>query len=381
MSGKIRVLQAIRQGQIGGGESHLLNLVNFLDKDQFEPIVLSFTPGPMVDKLRENDIRTHVIPGKSPVNIQMWRQIKTLLKEEQIDLIHVHGTRANMNIVWAARQCKIPIVYTVHGWSFHPDQSFLIRNVRIAAESLLTRWADLTITVSKSNHTTGQQLIPGFQSKIIYYGIDTSRFRRDQPFKDVRASYGIPADHTLVIFMARMTLQKDPITMIEAFKYIADRYQDITLLLIGQGELDEPVTAAIERNELQGRVIRDGFRLDVPDVLNAGDIYCLPSLWEGQPIGLIEAMAIGKAVIATHVDGSKELVKDGFNGLLIDPQQPQQLAAAIEQLHTDTRLRKKVAEQAYITIKERYDGASMARQVEEVYLTVLKRKKPEFSYS
>ncbi len=380
-SKKIRILQTIRQGQIGGGESHILNLVNYLDKDQFEPIVLSFTPGPMVDKLRANGIRTHVINGKSPVNFQMWKQIKALLEAEQIDLIHAHGTRAYMNIVWAAKQCKIPIIYTVHGWSFHPDQSFLVQNARITAERMLTRWADLTITVSDSNHKTGQQLIKGFQSRVIFNGIDIKRFHPDQTFKDIRTAYGIPASHTLVVFLARMTLQKDPLTMIQAFKSIAERYQDITLLLIGQGELDQEVMQSIEQNGLQKRVVRDGFRLDVPDVLNASDIYCLPSHWEGQPIGLIEAMAIGKAVIATHVDGSKELVQDGINGILIDPQQPQQLAEAIERLHTDINLRRKVANQAYQTVKVRYDAASMTQQIEDAYLTVLNQEKVEYSYS
>ena len=154
MRKKIKVLQAIRQGQIGGGESHVLNLINFLDKDHFEPIVLSFTPGPMVDKLRANGICTHVINCKSSVDITMWRQVKALLEKEQIDLIHVHGTRANMNVVWAAKRCGIPIIYTVHGWSFHPDQSFLVRNIRILAERMLTRLANLTITVSDSNFKT-----------------------------------------------------------------------------------------------------------------------------------------------------------------------------------------------------------------------------------
>ncbi len=381
MGTKIRVLQVIRQGQIGGGESHVLTLVNFLDQERFEPIVLSFTPGPMVDRLRASGIRTYVINGKSPVNIPMWHQVKTLLKEEQIDLVHAHGTRAYMNTNWAVRQCRLPVIYTVHGWSFHPDQSFLVRNARVAAERVLTRWADMTITVSDANHQTGQQLIKGFQSTVIFNGIDTKRFHPNQVFKDIRAEYGIPPGHTLVVFLARMTLQKDPITMIQAFKFIADRHQDITLLLIGQGELDQDVRIAIEQNGLQDRVIRDGFRLDVPDVLNASDVYCLPSHWEGQPIGLIEAMAMGKAVIATHVDGSKELVKDGVNGLLIDPQRPQQLAAAIERLHTDGQLREKIAAQAYQTIQERYDAASMTRQIEEAYLNVLHHKKSVRSYS
>ena len=375
---KVKVLLAIRQGQIGGGESHVLNLVHFLNKEQFEPIVLSFTPGPMVDKLRENGVTTYVIERKSPVNFQMWQQVKALLQNEKIDLIHAHGTRANMNIIWAAKQCKIPVIYTVHGWSFHSDQSFLVQTARILAERKLTRWSHLTVTVSDSNHNTGQQLIRGFQSRVIFNGIDMTRFRRDQPFSDIRASYNIPASHTVVVFMARMTLQKDPITMVQAFKHVADKHRDITLLMIGQGDLDQDVLDIIEQNGLQKRVIRDGFRLDVADVLNASDIYCLPSHWEGQPIGLIEAMAMGKAVIATHVDGSKELVQDGVNGLLIDPQHPKQLANAIERLYTDHKLREKVAEQAYHLSRERYDAAYMADYIEDAYMTVLTQTKPGY---
>ena len=376
MTTKIKVLLAIRQGQIGGGESHILNLVHFLNKQQFEPVVLSFTPGPMVDKLRENGIATYVIDGKSPVNFRMWNQVKVLLQEEKIDLVHAHGTRANMNIIWAAKQCNIPVIYTVHGWSFHSDQSFLVQTARIIAERKLTRWSQLTITVSDSNHHTGQQLIRGFQSRVIFNGIDMTRFRRDQSFSDIRASYNIPASHVVVLFMARMTIQKDPITMIRAFKHVADQHQDITLLMIGQGDLDQEVLNTIEQTGLQKRIIRDGFRLDVADILHASDIYCLPSHWEGQPIGLIEAMAMGKAVIATHVDGSKELVQDGVNGLLIDPQQTKQLANAIERLYSDHELRKKVAEEAYHLSRERYDAAFMADYVEEAYRTVLTETKP-----
>lgn len=376
---KIKVLLAIRQGQIGGGESHVLNLVHFLNKEQFEPIVLSFTPGPMVDKLRDNGVTTYVIDSQSPVNFQMWKRVKALLQKEKIDLIHAHGTRANMNIIWAAKQCKIPVIYTVHGWSFHSDQSFLVQTARIIAERKLTRWSHLTITVSDSNHKTGQELIKGFQSRVIFNGIDMTRFRRDQPFTDIRTPYNIPASHTVVVFMARMTLQKDPITMIQAFKQVADKHQDITLLMIGQGDLDQDVLDTIEQNGLQKRVVRDGFRLDVADVLNASDIYCLPSHWEGQPIGLIEAMAMGKAVIATHVDGSKELVQDGVNGLLIDPQQPKQLAEAIERLYMDHTLRKKVTEHAYQLSRKRYDAAFMADYIEDAYMTTLSETRPGYS--
>src|SRR5215475_10720045 len=125
MNQKIRVLECIRQGKIGGGESHLLNLVEYLDKDRFEPVVLSFTQGPMIDRLQEMGVGTDVIYTEKPFDVTKWGKVKGLLKEKKVDLIHAHGTRAASNVLWAARSLGIPVVYTIHGWSFHQDQRTL----------------------------------------------------------------------------------------------------------------------------------------------------------------------------------------------------------------------------------------------------------------
>jgi len=93
MEKKIRVLECIRQGKIGGGESHLLNLVEYLDKSRFEPVVLSFTQGPMIDRLQQMGIGTDVIYTEKPFDLTKWGRVKELLKEKKVDLIHAHGTR------------------------------------------------------------------------------------------------------------------------------------------------------------------------------------------------------------------------------------------------------------------------------------------------
>src|SRR3954467_11421580 len=126
MSEKIKVLQCIRQGQIGGGESHLLSLVEHLDKDRFEPVVLSFTDGPMINRLKEMDIPVHIIPTTKPFDFTKWKEVKRLLQKEKVQLVHAHGTRANSNVLWAARSLCIPVIYTIHGWSFHPDQGKIV---------------------------------------------------------------------------------------------------------------------------------------------------------------------------------------------------------------------------------------------------------------
>ncbi|WP_315816901.1 glycosyltransferase [Paraflavitalea speifideaquila] len=102
-SPKIRILETIRQGQIGGGESHLLSLVENLDKDRYEPVVLSFTEGPMVDRLKAMGIQTEVIYTEKPFDISKWKRVKAFIEANNIQLVHAHGTRANSNVFWATK--------------------------------------------------------------------------------------------------------------------------------------------------------------------------------------------------------------------------------------------------------------------------------------
>ena len=174
-------MECIRQGQIGGGESHLLSLVELLDQSRFEPVVLSFTDGPMVARLQQMNIPVHIIPTTRPFDITKWKEVKQLLGKEKIDLVHAHGTRANSNVLWAARSLGIPVIYTVHGWSFHPDQGKVVRTIRIMGERYLTSKSDLNISVSASNQKTGKDHLGSFESIVINNGIDLKKFDPAKP--------------------------------------------------------------------------------------------------------------------------------------------------------------------------------------------------------
>src|SRR5690348_7762735 len=118
---KIRILEGIRQGKIGGGESYLLSLVENLDRDRFEPVVISFTDGPMVERLRSQGITTYVIYTETPFDVRVWKRVQKVMADESIDLVHAHGTRAASNMFWAAKKKGLPFIYTCHAWSFHRD--------------------------------------------------------------------------------------------------------------------------------------------------------------------------------------------------------------------------------------------------------------------
>jgi glycosyltransferase involved in cell wall biosynthesis len=372
--GKIRVLEAIRQGKVGGGETHILNLVEHMDTTRFEPVVLAFTHGKMMETLDRMGVNHHVIPSSRAFDLSTWNTVRRFMQREKIDLVHVHGTRANTNILWAARMLRLPIIYTVHGWSFHDDQSWWVRKARIFVEKWITRAVNCTISVSGSNQETGSRYIPRFQSVVIPNGINLGQFDPGRRFDDVRRQWGITPEACVLGFVGRMTAQKDPLALIEAFPQVLRANPRAVLVLVGEGELKDSARKRAAELGMEGKIIFEKFRTDVPDVLAAMDIFCLPSLWEGLPIGLMEAMAMKRACLATRVDGSKELVRDGENGLLVSPGDPRALAEALVRLSTDTPLRMRLGSHARRTIEGGFDVTGMTRKIESLYLETLEHK-------
>lgn len=371
----IKILECIRQGQIGGGETHLLSLVENLDRNRFDPIVLSFTDGPMVDRLKSLQVPTTVIHTEKPFDIGKWGKVKRYLQKQQVELIHAHGTRANSNVLWAARSLGLPVVYTIHGWSFHNDQQFLVKKIRMWGEQFLVHKSTLNISVSASNQQTGLDAFPHFKSVVVNNGIDQNKFNPERTFKNIREELNIPTDKILVLFIARYTAHKQPLALIRAFAAAVEENDRLHLLMVGDGDEKANAIQLIEDLKISQQVTLQSFRQDVPDVLAAADIFVLPSLWEGLPIGLLEAMSMGKAVIGTNVDGTKEVIVDQHNGLLIEAGDLEALKKAILDLASHPEKRNQLAKEARATVQHRFNAASMTRQIEDLYDGVLQNRK------
>lgn len=370
---KIKILQTIRQGNIGGGESHVLDLVSNLDKDRFESVVLSFTHGPMVDKLIELGIKIHVIETTKPFNLFVWPKVKKVFDQENFDILHAHGTRAFSNTFKVAKKLTIPAIYTVHGWSFHADQNTFVKNIRLISENFLVKQADKTICVSDSNLADGKKHFDMSRSVVIKNGINQQKFNPAGEFKNIREELGI-GHHTLLVgFIARMTIQKDPFTFIKAVAKIPAT-ENIKFLIVGDGDLKERTVTLSKELGVNERIIFLPFRQDIPDLLNAIDVYCLPSLWEGLSIALLEAMAMKKTIIATAVDGTKEVVQNEYNGLFIEPRNPDDLANAILKVAANKTMREALAVNAFNTITEDFNIKQMVVKIENIYSGLFAKK-------
>jgi len=363
---KIKILQTIRQGKIGGGESHVIDLVEELDKTRYESIILSFTEGPMVDRMKAKGFKTYVIETETPFDFTKWSSVRKILEAERIDIVHAHGTRANSNTFSSAKKLNIPILYTVHGWSFHPDQKFLLRKFRILGERFLVNKSNLTICVSDNNLGDAKKLFKMERATVVKYGINLKKFNPKGSFPSLRLELGLSEKTMIVGYVVRMTIQKDPLTLVRAISLVPVDL-DIKFLFIGDGDLKNEAMQLAKELEIYDRIIFMDFRQDVPNILHGIDVYCLPSLWEGLPIGMLEAMAMEKAVVVTAIDGAKEVIKDHENGLLIPPQDPQKLANAIQKLYHDPELVKNLGKQAGNTVQNSFNVVNMTRRIEKLY--------------
>ncbi len=364
---KKKILHAIRQGEIGGGETHVLDLVNHLDKAKYESVILSFTDGPMVDQLKASNYKTYVIKTTTPFDLRVWSKVKKIISTEKIDLIHAHGTRANSNTFYSAKALKIPLIYTVHGWSFHPDQNKVIKLIRTLSERFLVRVSNKTICVSESNLTEGKRNFPMSNAVVIVNGINKDKFDPDKIYPDIRKEFEIGLDEVVVGYIARITHQKSPLTFLRS---IADVPSRAKYLIVGNGDLKPQMLQLAEELNLKNKLIFLDFRKDIPAILNSIDIFCLPSLWEGLPIALLEAMAMRKAIIASEIDGITDLIINNENGLIIPPLDIKKLALALELLITDKSFRNKLGKQAELTVKKNYNITTMTRKIQDLYTTL-----------
>jgi glycosyltransferase involved in cell wall biosynthesis len=365
---KIRILEGIRQGKIGGGESYLLGLVENLDRTRFEPVVLSFTDGPMVERLKAQGINTHVIHSEKPFDFCVWKKVKDFIQEQEIDIVHAHGTRANSNLFWAAKKLKLPTIYTCHAWSFHLDQNPLVRRFRIWSEEFLTSRMNVNICGCKANRDTGKEVFKHFDAVVINNSIDSKKFNPYKEYKDVRRELGIDKDDLVVTSVARFTLQKQPLKLISAFAEVCKKIDGVKLLMVGDGEQRTKAISLIRRLKIEDKVILQSFRQDVPDILAASDIFVLPSLWEAFPIALLEAMSMGKAVIGTNVDGTPEIIEQNVNGILVGLEEMEkEISEALIKLCQNKEFREKLRENAIKSIYNKYNVETLARKNEEVY--------------
>ena len=179
---KIRVLEMIDQPFLGGGQINLLSLARNLDREKFEVFACSREGGPLVEEIKKNDLQHFPVPFSKRIGSKIVREIKTILIDNKIDILHTHGGIAGFYGRWAAWKCRTPvIVHTLHGIHYLHYRNFLLKHFFIFLERYFSRFTDAVIFVSETDEEKGKKfkLAPEEKMHVIKNGVDSSAYKEE----------------------------------------------------------------------------------------------------------------------------------------------------------------------------------------------------------
>tara|TARA_B100001146_G_scaffold179899_1_gene161877 strand:- start:581 stop:1723 length:1143 start_codon:yes stop_codon:yes gene_type:complete len=379
MKSKIKILHVITHLPIGGAQDNTLYTVELLDKEKYDISLCCNLDGELVERAKKVEaVKLFDIPflGRevSPYrDIRAFLSLYKLFKEEDFTIIHTHSSKAGLLARLAAVLNKTPIViHTIHGFAFNDFMNGLKKNFFIYLEKLLAKWTDVIITVSNLNKKKIIDLNIAHENKIknIYSGIDLSLFtnKRDDEF---RKELNLENDHLLLGSVGRLSNQKDPITMIEAFGIISKPFPNAHLALVGDGELKGKILEKIDQLKLNGRIHLTGNKNNPWSVYHSMDLFIMSSIYEGLGRSITEALSCGVPVVCTDVEGVPEIVRDNITGILVRPKDSNKLADAIIRTLNDMETAKKMAEEGRRFVNDNFDVNKMVNDIDSLYNTLI----------
>lgn len=388
----IRVLHPITRLIIGGAQENTMLTAERMTHDpafagRYAVDVVSGPQtgpeGSLIEEVRERGVALTILPELrreiSPANdLRALLTLRHMMRgsdgHPRYDIVHTHSSKAGVLGRIAARAASVPlIVHTVHGWSFHDRMAPRRRAVYIGLEKLGASLGHALIVVSPHDIEKGLAVGIGKREDytLIRSGIELERFGHPQvPPATVRAQLGIPAEALVVGSVTRLSQQKAPLDLVEAFAHIHRARPDAWFLIVGDGSLRAEVEARLHTLGLAERTRLTGLRRDVPELLAAFDLFMLSSLWEGLPRVLPQAMATGLPIVCTQADGSAEAVRDGENGFLAPRGDPAALAAPALRLLNDPALRQQMGE-AGRRLAPTFSAAQMVVDIDTLYQRLL----------
>lgn len=357
----------------GGGERYLELLLDRLDHAQYRALLICPEPGPFVGRMQERGVETHLVHLAPLFNpIALWR-LTRLLVRERVTILQTHGARANFYGRIAGRLAGVPVIIsTVHN-------SLKDYEVRSLKRWLYTYLLRLTlplvhriICVSDANRRDLIDECPAVAAKTqtVYNGVDLSAFPSQPDCQKVRQELGIRQGPVLVT-IARLTEQKGHRYLLQALPRLLETWPQLCCVFVGEGELQDVLQRMAIDLDVERACRFVGVREDITDILAAADLFVLPSLSEGFPFVLLEALAMGRPVVASRVNGVPELIEDRKTGLLVPPRDSQALAQAMRDVLSDPIAASKMGAAGRAVVQKRFTVDRMVANTTAIFDTAM----------
>ncbi|MCZ6632627.1 MAG: glycosyltransferase family 4 protein [bacterium] len=370
---KLRILQIVTRLAVRGVPRHVLDIAAGLDPERYEVEVIAGRSEPNEGSLWEEaearGIVTHRIeslqrsvhPGD---DVKTWIALYRKIKHGRYDIVHTHIAKAGFLGRLAARWAGIPIIlHTYHGEIEELRGHSIQSRIFTTCEALASRVSNALVSVSQN---TAQTLITkgiGSPNKytVIPNGIDLKNYQLDQiPKIDIKGTPRLGV-------IASLTVEKGIDILLQSLPPLLENHPDLRLYILGDGPLRESLNHQTQQLNIQNHVHFSGNVEDVRPWIAAFDLVVLPSRHEAMGRSLLEAMAMGRPVIASRTGGIPELVRHNETGILVPPEDPKALAQAIDDLFQNDQKRLTLAQSGKADVEHRFSLETMIDRLDRLY--------------
>jgi sugar transferase (PEP-CTERM/EpsH1 system associated) len=373
MASRINVLLLITELNVGGAERIVEHLATRLPRDHYNvQVACLYDPDAVGADIRAAGIPVINLDMRGKWDLWAPYRLFRLLRRGSIQILHAHLFHANLLAATIGKLACVPIIITTR------------HSVEIGGQGrewlnrLVKPLRDVAIMVSRQVHETERYRSGVKADKIVEVpgGVHVDTFTRvdHKSIERLRHKWDLGPDVSTIGTVGRFVEPKGYTYLLDAVVNLRSQLPDVKALLVGDGVLRRPMEEKAEALGLSDAVIFTGIRRDVPEILTLLDVFVLPSLWEGLPIALLEAMAAGLPVVATRVGGVPEVVVDGVTGLLVPPRDPEALSKAILKLLQNSDLRQKMGRSGRERVREHFSVERMVQDTEALYQRLLSEK-------
>ena len=400
--GQIKVALVDHSPEIGGAESSLLTLLRHIDKTRFNPTVILTSEGIFSKRLREENIQVKIL--YLPLRVTRLKRGNALkaflflavylfplqfflirlflyLRRNKFHLILTNTMKAHFYGSIAGRLCSIPVLWRFHDILSPADFSpMLIRAIIFFGKRFPIKI--LTVSNLARDHLVKDGL-KGDKIEVIFSGIDNELFEYGDGFRNIRNELHIGDNAKLVGCIGRIIPQKGQKSLLLAIPEVIKKFPETFFLIVGEIFLKEEgykeeLLEIIKKHNIEDRVKFTGFRDDIGNLIRSLDILVFPSVApESFGLSVLEAMSLGKPVIATKVGGVCEIMEDGVTGMLIEPDHPEQITDRIIQLLNDKGMYDRMGWEAKEAVSRKFSlkgyVAAMERACKEASLKEVNR--------
>ena len=376
---RIKVLHVVRPAA-GGMKNHLINLVKHTDKTRFK-VAVACPPNTILWEelyaLGVEMVPISLAGELSPVkDYAVVHKLVKYLHQSGTTILHCHSSKGAFVGRLAAAIARTPIVlFTAHNSIFYEEWPAWKKKLMATVEKILARFTDKIITVSDAlkQEILDREGLPPNLLTTIYNGIEIERFAQQTDSKTIRRNLNLPELGAVIGTIARLAPQKGISYFLKAASLLKE-YQ-VSFLVVGDGPLREALEKEVEELGLNHRVIFAGQQDNIPEILALLDIFVLPSVTEGLPLTILEAMAAGKPVVATRVGGVPEAILEGKTGLIVAPKDPEALAVALASLLGEKDRINRMGTYGQRYVQEKFTVEHMVQKTTDLYNQLLMKKK------